>query len=65
MAQRPIIDTSQCNDCESCLEICPEVFRRNEDTGFLEVQDMPEYPIDAVQEAIVICPGQCISWEDT
>lgn len=58
----PAIDMSQCTDCESCLEICPAAFRRNPDTGLIEVVDLSEYP-EGVNEAISICPADCISWE--
>ena len=64
MTKRPVIDLSRCNDCESCLEICPAVFKRNRDTGLVEVVDMTEYPAGEVQEAVVTCPAQCISWEE-
>ena len=62
--KRPEIDIAECTDCESCLEICPEVFKRNEETGIIEVADLPEYPEDAVQEAIALCPADCIMWEE-
>ena len=59
----PVIDPSRCTECESCLAVCPEVFRKNGRTGLLEVVDLPRYPKDRVDEAIVICPADCISWE--
>ena len=36
---RPVIDLSQCTDCDSCLEVCPDLFRRNEETGLIELID--------------------------
>ena len=60
----PVIDLSGCTDCESCLEICPEVFKRNQETGLIEIADLPDYPEEKVQEAIAVCPGACISWEE-
>ena len=59
----PVIDLSRCTDCDSCLEICPEVFRRNEETGLIEIVDLEEYPEDRVSEAIALCPADCIEWE--
>ena len=64
LQRAPVIDLSACTDCESCLEICPEVFRRNQETGLIEIADLPEYPEEKVQEAIAVCPGACISWEE-
>lgn len=59
----PVIDASRCTDCGSCLEVCPGVFRKNPQTGLLEVIDLPGYPEDRVEEAIIMCPADCISWE--
>ena len=64
MKKYPVIDLNQCTDCESCLEICPGVFRRNTETGYIEVLDLKEYPEECVEEAISICPTDCITWEE-
>ena len=64
MRKIPVIDLSECIDCDSCLEICPAVFKRNSETGYIEVMDLPDYPEEDVQEAINICPADCITWED-
>jgi ferredoxin len=58
----PIIDLGECVDCEACLDLCPSVFRRN-DTGYIEVVDLEEYPEEEVEEAIKNCPADCIAWE--
>ena len=63
MRMIPSIDLGQCTDCGSCVEICPEVFRKNSETGYIEIVSLYEYPEDCVQEAISICPTDCISWE--
>ena len=63
MKRFPIIDLGRCTDCESCLEICPSVFKRNMETGFIEVSDLSEYPEMCVDEAISFCPADCIAWE--
>ena len=60
----PVIDWSQCTECESCIALCPKVFRRNPQTGFIEVVDLPQYPEDEVQEAVNMCPADCITWEE-
>jgi ferredoxin len=60
----PVVNLRQCSDCGSCLEICPEVFERNPETGFLTVLELNKYPKDCVQAAINICPVNCIEWED-
>lgn len=63
MSRVPVIDIKRCNQCESCIEICPDVFRKNSETDCIEVVDLPEYPEDAVLEAMSICPVDCISWD--
>ncbi|MBW1999510.1 MAG: ferredoxin [Deltaproteobacteria bacterium] len=60
----PVIDLSRCNDCQSCIELCPEVFKKNQETGAIEVVDLSEYPEDDVDRAVTICPEDCISWEE-
>jgi ferredoxin len=61
----PIIDHSKCTACCSCIEICPEVFQRNTETGSIEVMDMHEYPEECIQEAMTVCPGGCITLEES
>ncbi len=63
MARRPVLDLSECTDCEGCIEMCPEVFRRNP-AGYIEVEDLEEYPQECVEDAIRSCPTDCIAWEE-
>lgn len=58
-----MVDLSRCTDCDSCLAVCPEVFRRNEETGLIEVMELEEYPEDQVAEAMAVCPADCIDWD--
>lgn len=60
----PVLDLIRCSDCETCLILCPEVFRRNPETGRIEVEDLSEYPQAAVQQAMACCPKDCIDWEN-
>lgn len=59
----PVIDPGCCNLCEGCVEIAPDIFWFNRETGLVEVVDHPSYPKDLVDEAIKNCPEDCISWE--
>jgi ferredoxin len=61
--RRPALDLIRCSDCEACLELCPELFRRNPDTGRIELADLPDYPVEAVDQVIANCPKDCIEWE--
>jgi len=60
----PVVDIGICSLCEGCIEICPEVFRVNADTGYLEDIELDRYPEAAVNEAIKNCPEDCICWEE-
>lgn len=62
--KRPAADIGVCTVCMGCVELCPDVFRLNEDTGYIEVIDLPEYPHRCVEEAIKYCPQDCILWEE-
>ena len=63
MKRIPAVDIADCIDCGGCIELCPEVFRKNE-MGYIEVAPLLEYPHSAIQEAINICPVDCITWEE-
>jgi ferredoxin len=58
------IELSDCIFCEICTEMCPSVFRLNE-AGFIEICDVTEGDVAAVQEAIKYCPTDCIYWDET
>lgn len=61
--KRPAVDIRACTLCLGCVELCPEVFRLNENTGYIEVIDLSVYPRKSVDEAIKYCPQDCIEWE--
>jgi len=63
MAKIPEIDLGECVGCEGCVEVCPEVFKINP-AGYIEVAELDHYPEEAVQEAINICPTDCITWRE-
>ncbi|MFH1625358.1 MAG: ferredoxin [Pseudomonadota bacterium] len=64
MTKIPSIDMAECVDCGGCVEICPTVFKKQE-AGYIQVMELTEYPEEAVQEAINICPTDCITWKDS
>jgi ferredoxin len=63
MPRIPCVEQSICTGCELCEQICPEVFRMNDD-GVSEVYNPQGASEDKIQEAIDSCPVQCISWID-
>ena len=63
MPKVPFVDQDECTGDEICVEICPEVFRMNDD-GLAEVHDPNGAPEDKIQEAIDECPATCIHWKE-
>ena len=63
MAKQIIIDEPECTGCETCVEVCPEVFEFDEDEEIAKVIN-PEADDECVEEAIDSCPVECITWED-
>ncbi len=61
MATTVTIDEDECLGCEVCVETCPSVFALNEDTGKAVVLDSSDGDEDCVDEAIALCPAECIS----
>ena len=64
MSDRVYIDEDECIGCGSCEEICPEVFKLNEETEKAEVIKPEGGPKDSIQEAIDTCPVSCIHWKE-
>jgi len=64
MAGIPYIDVDECIACGSCEEVCPGVFKLNEELGYAQVTDPEGASEEEIQEAMNICPAQCIHWED-
>lgn len=64
MRKIPVIDLSDCSDCGSCVDICPDVFKKNMETGLIEVMDLVQYPEEELTEAISMCPADCITLEE-
>jgi len=52
--------TDNCIGCESCVEICPVVFKMDAATGRAKVTHTPGPTEPWVEEAITICPVQAI-----
>jgi len=64
MAKRVIIDEEECIGCESCCELCPDIFRFDEEIEKAKVI-LPKGGDEAcIEEAISTCPVECIHWED-
>ena len=59
-----VIESDECTGCETCVELCPEVFAFD-DVAEVATVIMPDGgDQDCVEEVIVTCPVECISWEE-
>ncbi len=63
MSKKVIIETDECIGCETCVELCPEVFEFDEEAE-KAVVIQPEGGPECVEEAIETCPVECIHWEE-
>lgn len=61
MAEKVTIDKEACIGCENCVETCPAVFGFNNEEGKAFVIEDSDQDVDCVEEAIELCPAQCIS----
>ncbi len=61
MAKRVDLDLDECIGCQSCVEICPEVFGFNEDEEKAYVIDSEGGDVDCAEEAAASCPVECIT----
>ena len=57
------VDQEECIGCESCVQLCPEVFEMNDDAK-AEVKEGTGTTEPCVQEAMDSCPAECIHWQD-
>jgi ferredoxin len=63
MAKHVHIDREECIGCEACVELCPAVFRFDDQEGKAEVIEGADAGEECVDEAIASCPAACISKE--
>jgi ferredoxin len=64
MGKIVVIDTEECIGCESCVEICPEVFGFNEAEEKAEVIMPEDGPEDCIEDAMDTCPVECIHYTE-
>lgn len=57
------INRERCIGCRSCAEICPEVFKMNAQEKSEVYGEVTESVVDAVEDAMAICPVFAIERE--
>jgi ferredoxin len=63
MAKKVEIDEEECVGCETCVELCPDIFGFNDDDEKAFVKLAEGGDEDCIDEAIGSCPAECISYE--
>ena len=63
MGKTVIIDADECIGCESCSEICPEVFGFNSDDEKAFVIKPDGGDVECAEEAASSCPVECTEGE--
>ena len=64
MARRIIIDVDECTGCESCAEVCPDVFGFDTEQEKAYIKKLGGGPEEEILEAIESCPVDCIQLEE-
>ncbi len=54
------IDEDECIGCTACVELCPSVFRFEDDEEKAYVIEGASADEDCIEEAIASCPAECI-----
>jgi ferredoxin len=57
----PVINYDSCVGCETCVELCPEVFEMRQD-GKAYVKAANKCDTCQCQDAIDNCPSEAIAW---
>ncbi len=63
MAKQVAIDEEECVGCETCVELCPDIFAFDNDAEKANVIKAEGGDEDCIEEAIDSCPAECISYE--
>jgi len=58
------VNEELCTGCGPCEEICPEVFKIEDDVSKVQVDAVPSEAEDSCREAMEQCPTEAISIEE-
>jgi ferredoxin len=58
------LDNECCIGCGACADLCPDVFEMDDRSGKARIIIFDVTDRSCIEEAIVTCPVECISWKD-
>ncbi|MEN6440374.1 MAG: ferredoxin [Syntrophobacter sp.] len=58
------LDTECCIGCGACADLCPDVFEMDDRIDKARVTIFEVRDRECIEEAISICPVECITWGD-
>jgi len=58
------VDEEICEGCETCVEICPEIFEIQWEVALVKTEEIPEELEEACIEAAESCPVDAIVIEE-
>lgn len=63
MSKKVCIETEECIGCESCVELCPDVFGFDDSSEKAFILKAEGGSEECIEEAVETCPVDCIHWE--
>lgn len=64
MGDKVTLDEDECIGCQSCNEICPDVFGFDDEAEKAFVYDQYHGDEDCIEDAAAACPVDCIEFEE-
>jgi ferredoxin len=64
MAVKVTLDDEECIGCQSCIELCPDVFGFDDETEKAYVYEQYSEDEECIEDAAAACPVECIDVEE-
>jgi ferredoxin len=64
MALKVTLDDEECIGCQSCIELCPDVFGFDDETEKAYVYEQYSEDEECIEDAAAACPVDCIDVEE-
>ena len=61
---RAVVDPNTCIGCTLCVQLCPEVFKMEDDKAVAYIEPVPEQIKETCKQAAQECPVNAITIEE-